>query len=191
MITHARIDWRQVGRIAYAVRDWSERGARRMRRYDFYRDETLCGMCAYASTVLVGCLHRFGFEDAVLVANDIHAYVRLRAKVIDVTATQFSALFDQAVHRVEIGPLARIRERYSERDHAAWHAQEIYASAELAFDGLNPSAKSGFPETQYWTSRAAMYRSIEQAMDFCRARGLIPPADILPSNPGLPLSKAA
>lgn len=186
-----RIDWHLVRRIAYAVRDWSEHNSRRARRYDFYRDETLCGMCAYASTVLVGCLHRFGFDEAVLVANDMHAHVRLRARLIDVTSTQFAALGDEPPSRVEIGRLADLRARYLERDHDVWHAHEIYTSADHAFDSLNPSSKNGFPDTQYWSSRSAMHRSIEQAMDFCRSRGLIPSAENLSFNPGLPASRAA
>ena len=186
-----RIDWHLVRRIAYAVRDWSEHNSRRARRYDFYRDETLCGMCAYASTVLMDCLHRFGVDEAVLVVNDIHAHVRLRGRVIDVTATQFRPALGETPSRVEIGRLFEIKARYKKCDHEAWCAEEIYISADQAFEGLNPACKNGFPATQYWTSRPAMRRSIEQAMAFCRSRGLMPDAEKISFNPGQPSPRAA
>lgn len=166
-----RPDWARVRRIAYAVRDWSERHARRARGLDFHRSEDLTGMCAYASTVLLACLHRLGIENAVLVANDEHAHIRIRSKIIDVTATQFRSCDDDRP-RVEIATLSRLRARYA-RDTQAWDAEEIYRTPEDAFEALHPAAENGFCEGQYWRTRSAMLRTIEQALQFCAGRGLV------------------
>lgn len=166
-----RVDWSRVRRVAYAVRDWSERHARRSRNFDFHRNEDLAGMCAYASTVLVVCLQRAGVGEAVLVANQEHAHVRIRSRIVDVTATQFWA-GDQFHERVEIASLASLKARYT-RDPNAWDAKEIFRTADDAFDALHPAAKNGFCEGQYWTTRSAMHRTIAQALQFCAGRGLV------------------
>ena len=166
-----RTDWARVRRIAYAVRDWSERHARRARGMDFHRSDDLTGMCAYASTVLLACLQRMGVEDAVLVANDEHAHLRIGSKIIDITATQFRSS-DDIQPRVEISTLPRMKARYA-RDPEAWNAKEIYRTPDDVFEALNPAAEKGFCEGQYWRTRSAMMRTIEQALQFCAGRGLV------------------
>lgn len=165
------VDWAQVRHIAYAVRDWSERHARRSSSFYFHRSDDLGGMCAYASTVLVGCFTHLGVEGAALFANQEHAHVRIRHRIIDITATQFWWP-ERTRERVEIGSLASLKARYV-RDQAAWDAQDIYRTVDDAFDGLNPAAQNGFCVGQYWTTRSAMHRTIAQALQFCAGRGLV------------------
>lgn len=128
-------------------------------------------MCAYASTVLMACLHRAGFDEAVLVTNQEHAHVRIRNRIVDVTATQFLAN-DHFHERVEIASLSVLKARYA-RDPNAWDAEEIFRTADDAFDALHPAAQNGFCEGQYWKTRSAMHRTIEQALQFCAGRGLV------------------
>lgn len=127
-------------------------------------------MCAYASTVLMACLHRMGIKQAVLVANHEHAHVRIRNRIIDITATQFWTGEDVR-DRVEIASLTSLKARYT-RDPQAWDAEWTFQSIDDAFDALHPASQNGFCEGQYWKTRSAMYRAIAQALHFCASRGL-------------------
>lgn len=158
--------------IAHAVRDWCEQHVRRTPFYDFYQSKALDCMCAYASTVLMGCLTHFGVSGATLHVSNYHVYLSVNHKVLDITATQFRTRSDSESHRVEYVPMSSILARYPDADF--WEEEHRCSSVEDAFQALNPGSAAGFPEEQYWERRSRMWQTIHSAIRFCERRNIVP-----------------
>lgn len=137
--------------IAGAVQDWSVKYVTELiikdNTYDFYPVSMEC-MCAYVSTVLLDCLHKRGFTDVVLVSNEWHAFLLRDDLLIDITACQFS----EKIQGIQVVPLDKfitqeVVQRYCSE---YWKKTYQYRTSLEAFKGLHSSAKTGFPESQYF-----------------------------------------
>ena len=90
----------EIHAIATRTRLWAERLAK---RWGYHSD--LSGMCDVASAKLFLMLKAKGYRP-VLVTSTGHCHVRVKRRIVDITATQFGDEFK----KVEIRPLAEAKD---------------------------------------------------------------------------------
>lgn len=147
--------------IASKVRTWAEEHVKALnqsKRYHDFSENDLSCMCAYASTVLLSYLHWLGVHNAVLIANEYHCFVMVDDYVVDVTATQFCGNFK----KVEVCRLKTIREKSKYGNY--WATDFKFESVEKAFSYLDPRKSTGFPKSQYFTTKAQMKLVVTKAI---------------------------
>ena len=115
----------EIHAIATRTRLWAERLAK---RWGYCSD--LSGMCDVASAKLFLMLKAKGYRP-VLVTNKGHCHVRVKRRIVDITATQFGDEFK----KVEIRPLAESNSHVSLNPSAnvpyhgrIWKAETLHRS---------------------------------------------------------------
>ena len=104
----------------------------------------LTGMCAIASAWLFTELVRSGY-DPIICANDGHCWIEVGACVIDVTASQFNALYDLNAEPVLLGRRRTLLLRYDGKARL-WDRKYRFKTVE---DLRTWQRTSGWPDYQW------------------------------------------